>query len=60
MNSPTWFIGIHMRSLILGITQKPSGHSPGNSAVVILLEPEGLDQEASKGPFQTQPFCGSV
>lgn len=40
MNSHTWCIGldVHMRSFILGDTQRPSGHSPVNSAVVTLLE----------------------
>lgn len=63
MKSHTWCIGlgIHMRSLILGDTQKPSGHSPVSSTVVTLLEQRGRSRWPPEFPSNLNPsvaLCG--
>lgn len=48
------------RQKILEDIQKPSEHSPGQWALGGHAGAGRLDQMASRGPWQPQPFCDSV
>ena len=43
-----------------GDIQDPPGQSPVQSALVTLLQPEGLGWMIPRGPFQPLNFCDSV
>lgn len=46
-------------TIILGDTEQPSGHGPGQPALGDNALAGTLGQMTSRGPLQPQPFCDS-